>query len=120
MAIEDIERVNAPAGLKRLSLQAWHLPILVGFVACLYTQLKPHKLLADGDTQMHITVGNWTLAHHAIPFRDVFSYTFSGQEWVPHEWGAEIILASMYDWLGWGGVIAVTELALFLSFALLT
>jgi hypothetical protein len=120
MAVEEVQRANAPAGLKRVSLRTWHWPIIVGLLACLYTQLRPHKLLADGDTQTHIAVGNWIFAHHAIPFRDVFSYTLSGQEWVPHEWGAELILAATYDWLGWGGVIALTELAIFASFVLFT
>jgi hypothetical protein len=39
---------------------------------------------------------------------------------VPHEWGSEILLAALYQALGWGGIIAAAELAIFASFAILT
>ncbi len=108
------------AAARRIRLETWHWPLLAGLVACLLTQLAPGELIADGDTHLHIAMGRWILAHHAIPFRDAFSFTFPGKEWVPHEWGGELILAAVYGVLGWGGVIAVTELALFASVAILT
>ena len=39
---------------------------------------------------------------------------------MPHEWLAEVVLAGLYDWLGWGGVVAATGLAAATAFALLT
>src|SRR5258706_1305365 len=119
MALDQAQPAGRFAGARRIRLETWHWPLIAGLVACLFTQLDPPKLLTDGDTQMHITVGRWILTHYAIPFRDVFSYTFAGREWVPQEWGAEVIFAFVYDRLGWGGVVATTELAIFASFAFL-
>ncbi|HXQ49794.1 MAG TPA: hypothetical protein VN802_01765 [Stellaceae bacterium] len=102
------------------ALNAWHWPLLVGLGACAIAMSFPHRLVTDGDTHLHIAVGRWIIAHRAIPFHDPFSFTAAGKTWVPHEWGAEIVLAIAYEALGWGGVIAATGLAIFASFAILT
>src|SRR5258706_6530625 len=121
MAPDQTHRFDLGAGLRRSGvLKRWHWPLLVGLGACAITLTLPQKLVADGDTQWHIAAGRWILAHHAIPFHDPFSFTFPGKEWIPFEWGAELVLAIVYGALGWGGVIATTELAIFVSFALLT
>jgi hypothetical protein len=118
MNSEQVRRTSELSSSAGLEPRYW--PLLIGFVVCAITLTLPHKLLADTDTQLHIAVGRWILDHGAIPFRDPFSYTAMGKIWVPHEWGSELILAIVYYGLGWGGVIAITELAIFAAFALLT
>jgi hypothetical protein len=96
------------------------MPSLIGIGVYCVAIVGAQALLNDGDTLSHIAIGRWIIAHRAIPFDDPFSYTVHGQNWVPHEWLAEIALASLYDWLGWGGVVAATGLAAAAAFAFLT
>ena len=96
------------------------MPSLVGLGAYAVAISAAVNLLNDGDTLSHIVIGRWIIEHRALPFHDPFSYTFYGGTWVPHEWLAEIVFAALYDWLGWGGVIAAAALATATAFALLT
>jgi hypothetical protein len=98
----------------------WLVPLLVGLGAYAVTISRPLNLLNDADTLWHIAAGRWIIVHHALPFRDPFSHTVPGGVWVPHEWLAEVVFAAIYDWLGWGGVVATTGLAIAAAFALLT
>ena len=96
----------------------WLAPLLVGLGAYAVAAATAVSLLNDGDTLTHIVIGRWIIEHRAIPFHDLFTYTVQGGAWVPHEWLAEIAFAAAYDWLGWGGVVAGTALAIAAAFAL--
>lgn len=65
-------------------------------------------VLRDPDTLWHITTGNWILAHQAVPALDTFSYTANGKPWMAHEWLSEVVLALVYGWSGWNGVMILT------------
>src|SRR5580704_14755074 len=57
---------------------SWALswPLAVGLV--LFVWLPNSKgLLADPDRHWHVTVGNWILAHGAVPTVDVYSFAFA-------------------------------------------
>ena len=81
---------------------AWALswPLAAGLV--LFVWLTTAKsLLADPDSHWHVTVGNWILAHGAVPTVDIYSFTFAGQPWIAKEWLSQILLALAYDVGGW-------------------
>lgn len=101
---------------------AWALswPLVLGLV--LFAGLAAPggtTLLGDPDSHWHIAVGNWILAHGAVPTVDTFSFTFAGQPWIAKEWLSQIVLALAYDTAGWGGVTVLSAAAIALSFALL-
>jgi hypothetical protein len=96
------------------------MPLLAGLATYTIAAAAARNLLNDGDTLSHIVIGRWIIEHRALPFHDPFSYTFHGGTWVPHEWLAEVVFAAIYDWFGWGGVVAATALAIAAAFALLT
>ena len=66
-------------------------------------------LLGDGDTGWHIRTGEWILAHHAVPYRDLFSYSKPDSIWYAWEWLADVILASLNKV---GGLAAVSLFAI--------
>ncbi|HUH83366.1 MAG TPA: hypothetical protein VLX85_02085 [Stellaceae bacterium] len=102
----------------RSLLPSW--PLIVAIAAFLKALSDARWLLGDPDTDMHITAGNWMLAHHALPFHDPFSNSMPGAHWVVHEWLAELLLASTYDALGWWGLVFLSAGCFALAIALLT
>ena len=63
-------------------------------------------LLGDCDTGWHIRTGEWILAHHAVPARDIFSFSKPGEAWFAWEWLAEVIFA----WVNRHGGLATLAL----------
>ena len=66
------------------------------------------SLLGDGDTGWHIRTGDYILAHHAVPHKDIFTFTKPDEPWFAWEWGSDILFAALHRiW----GVKAVALLA---------
>ena len=102
--------------------EAWKFswPLIVGlvlFIFLLNTSGLP--LLADPDTHWHIAVGDWMFANRAVPHVDSFSFTFKDQPWIAKEWLSQLLLAAAYHSAGWGGVAALSAMAVAVTFALL-
>lgn len=55
------------------------------------------RILADGDTYTHIASGAWMLANDAVLRTDIYSHTVSGQAWIAHEWGAQVLMAGLHQ-----------------------
>ena len=57
----------------------------------------------DTDVWWHLRAGDHFLANGDILREDVFSHSVTGQEWVNHSWGAQILLAMAYQATGGDG-----------------
>jgi hypothetical protein len=95
------------------------LPLLFGLVVYLAVIVAGPRILDDPDTYSHVAIGQWMIAHAAIPHYDVFSFSMRGTPWVPDEWLGEVVLAWLYTHLGWGGLVLSTALAFSAALALL-
>ena len=95
------------------------LPLL--FALGLYVLIAGHggAVLHDPDTYMHIAVGRWIIAHLAVPYHGIFSATMSQAPWVAHEWLGEVLLAWLFDTVGWAGLVAVTAFCVASAVAIL-
>ncbi len=82
--------------------------------------LAGNRLLIDPDTMWQITVGQWMLAHHAVPHTDVYSFTMRGQPWISTQWLAQVMYAKAYAIAGWSGPVVLAAAAIAATFALLT
>src|SRR4051812_14911204 len=101
------------------------LPSLTDFaflvpIAFLFGRMNGVKtLLSDCDTGWHIRTGEWITANHAVPARDIFSFSKAGEPWFAWEWLSDVLFA----WLNaHGGLQSVVLLAIVLisvTFALL-
>jgi hypothetical protein len=88
------------------------LPLVAGFVVFLaLANLNGLPLLADPDSHWHITVGNWILQHHAVPYVDPYSYTFTGQAWIAKEWLSQVLMALAWNLGGWAAVVSLCAAA---------
>ncbi len=105
-------------GIGRRLVPSW--PLIIGLAVFIRALAQPIALLNDPDTYLHIAAGRWMLTHAALPVHDPFSHSLAGAVWVPHEWLAELVLATVYDAAGWSGLVLMTAAAFALSLALLT
>ena len=63
------------------------------------------SLLADADVGWHIRTGEYILRHHAVPHRDLYSFSKPGAPWYAWEWLSDVIDAGLFDWAGLKGVV---------------
>jgi len=75
--------------------------------------VKTH--FSDCDTGWHIRTGEWIAANHAIPARDIFSFSKAGDPWFAWEWLSDVLMA----WLNaHGGLRTVALFAILLLSAI--
>jgi hypothetical protein len=119
MAVVSGLAVSADRPASR-SVMALSLPLMLGVVLfiCL-ANAGGLPLLGDPDSQWHIGVGHWMLAHRTVPDVDTFSFTFAGQPWIAKEWLSQLLLTGAFDVAGWAGVELLAAAAVAASFALL-
>jgi len=106
-----VERTEREKLLQQAARTRWFWLSLFGLSSFATLSFFGARLLADADTLWHLATGNWIIANQAVPSADPFSFSFQGAKWVPHEWLAEVILATSYAWLGWAGPVLITALA---------
>jgi hypothetical protein len=74
------------------------------------------RLLADGDTGLHIRVGDAILAGRHVPTQDLFSFSRPGQEWFAFEWLSEVIFSILHGLFGLKGVVLFSGVLLAATF----
>ncbi len=88
------------------------LPMLLAVILVPVLLGSSGTIFNDGDISWHLATGQWIIAHHALPHSDPFSFTWAGKPWVPIEWGAEVVMAGLYQAAGYAGLAALATLAL--------
>ena len=104
---------------RRIAAPAVSLPVLLGAAVYILLLASGAKLLQDPDSYWHLAVGQWILAHGAVPHSDMFSFTFLGQKWIAEEWLAQALYAGAYALGGWTGMVVLACAAIATAFALL-
>jgi hypothetical protein len=64
-------------------------------------------------------IGQWIVAHHAIPTHDHWAWTAVGQAWMPQEWLFEVTLYVINHVLGFRGVVVMMALVSVLTWTVL-
>jgi hypothetical protein len=101
------------------------LPSLTDFaflmpIAFLFGRLDGvHTLLSDGETGWHIRTGDWILANHLVPTRDLFSFSKPGGVWFAWEWLSDVIFAALNRMGGLRSVVLFSMLLLAVTFVVL-
>jgi len=105
-----LKPIKSPIIRNQQTLFRFSWPLLAFLVVTLMVLFSGERPLLDGDTYMHIGIGRWILEHHTVPKVDVFSHTMAGQPWMAHEWLAEVILALVYEYGSWTGLVLLAAL----------
>ena len=73
------------------------LPVLAALIAN----------LPSVDLAYHLRAGAEILAGHGIPTVDTWTFTAAGTSWTDQQWGAQVILAAVYQVAGWTGLVVL-------------
>ena len=80
---------------------------LLAPVVLLYWQLGgPSSLLIDPNTGVHVRTGEWMLAEHVVPRKDLFSFAIAGHAWCDWEWLCDALYAVLHRWRGLAAIAA--------------
>jgi len=82
---------------------------------CYFTTFK---ITGDDDVFWHLATGKYILATHQVPSTDIFGYMTQGQEWMPFEWGWDVITYSIYSFSGYNGLSVFRTIMFLLIFYL--
>ncbi|MGH9720061.1 MAG: hypothetical protein ACRD8O_07595 [Bryobacteraceae bacterium] len=77
------------------------------------------RLLLDGDTGIHIRIGDYIRATHTVPSRDLFSFSKPGEEWFAFEWLSEVVFSFLNASWGLKGVVLFSAIVLTATYTIL-
>jgi hypothetical protein len=75
--------------------------------------LTTFKITGDDDVFWHLATGKYIIETGHVPSQDVFGYVTEGQEWMPFEWGWDILTYGIYSIGGYEG-LSILRTAIFL------
>lgn len=61
---------------------------------CIFTT---YKITGDDDTFWHLATGKYITETHQVPSADVFGYITEGKQWIPFEWGWDVLTYTIYS-----------------------
>ena len=93
-----------------------HVALFAGILLVLVT-IGRTKFLADPDTFWHIIVGRQILQTGEFVKLDPFTFTFSGQPWIAHQWLGECTLAVIDHATGFDGLVLFASVLLAVLYA---
>ncbi|HEX2787907.1 MAG TPA: hypothetical protein VHP32_08380 [Ignavibacteria bacterium] len=75
--------------------------------------LTTFKITGDDDVFWHLATGKYIIETGHVPSQDIFGYVTEGQEWMPFEWGWDILTYGIYSIGGYEG-LSILRTAIFL------
>jgi len=88
----------------------------LGFFGLLLPTLP--GILSDSDMLWHLRTGQEILATGQFPWRDAYSWTMQGQDWIAKEWLSQVFFALAFRLAGWAGVALLALAAACAAYAL--
>src|SRR5690349_18060073 len=88
--------------------------LFVVFIALLTT----FKISGDDDVFWHLATGKYVVETGHVPSTDVFGYVTEGQEWMPFEWGWDLLTYFIYNIAGYNGISILRTIIIIISFSL--
>jgi hypothetical protein len=93
--------------------------ILLGLFAVFVVLLTTFLISGDDDVFWHLATGRYIVESGTVPSTDVFGYVTEGQEWMPFEWGWDIITYGLYNIGGYEAISVFRTVIFLLTFGIL-
>ena len=86
---------------------------LLALFAVFLVLFTTFKISGDDDVFWHLATGRYIIETGSVPSGDVFGFTTEGQEWMPFEWGWDIITYGLFQ-IGGYDAISIFRTIIFL------
>lgn len=73
-------------------------------ILILVLSITTFKISGDDDIFWHLEIGKFVTENKVIPSTDVFGFYTKGQEWIPFEWGFDVLAYNIYKFTGYAGL----------------
>jgi hypothetical protein len=93
--------------------------IITGLFLIFVTLFTTFKISGDDDVFWHLETGRYITENKVIPSQDVFGFITEGKEWIPFEWGWDVLSYQVYYVAGYAGVSILRTLIFLAAFVLL-
>lgn len=84
---------------------------LLGIFLLLVFLAASYQISGDDDLFWHLATGRYIIENKVVPNADVFGHITSGTEWIPFEWGWDVLTYALYNIGGYNGILAFRSLA---------
>ena len=84
---------------------------LLGIFLVLVFMAASYKISGDDDIFWHLATGRYIVEHKVVPDKDVFGHITSGNEWIPFEWGWDVMTYGLYNIGGLNAILLFRSLA---------
>ncbi|HRE11677.1 MAG TPA: hypothetical protein PK605_00685 [Ignavibacteria bacterium] len=84
---------------------------LLGIFLVLVFMAASYKISGDDDIFWHLATGRYIVEHKVVPDKDVFGHITSGSEWIPFEWGWDVMTYGLYNIGGLNAILLFRSLA---------
>ena len=81
--------------------------------------LTSFKITGDDDVFWHLATGRYIAETHSVPSTDIFGYVTAGQQWMPFEWGWDLLTYGLYNLGGYTALSVFRTLIFLLMFFVL-
>jgi len=78
-----------------------------------------YQISGDDDLFWHLATGRYIVENKVVPDKDVFGHITSGTEWIPFEWGWDLLTYGLYNVGGYNAILLFRSLAFCFIFLLL-
>lgn len=75
-----------------------------------------YKVTGDDDFFWHLATGRFIVQNGYVPDVDVFGFVTSGVEWIPFEWGWDVLTYGLYNLAGYNAILVFRSLMFVLIF----
>ena len=84
---------------------------LLGIFLVLVFLASSYKVSGDDDLFWHLATGRYIVENKVVPDKDVFGHVTQGMEWIPFEWGWDILSYGLYNIGGYNAILIFRSLA---------
>ncbi len=77
-----------------------------------------YKVSGDDDFFWHLATGRYIVEHKVVPDTDIFGFATQGVEWIPFEWGWDVLTYGLYNIAGYNTILVFRSIAFVFIFFL--
>ncbi len=89
---------------------------LLALFAIFIILLTTFKISGDDDFFWHLSTGRYIVNTHSVPSADVFGFKTAGQQWMPFEWGWDVLTYGIYNIGGINSILGFRTLIFLMMF----